>query len=260
MNIIRIDDLGEGADKDARLASLRRQLMKDITRQHRLVPASSRIVPNADVATPDRSGSVANGVESSSSSCSCTCSSESSCGSADMQKSFAARRKRSAISRMKSMSGSSVTTPASTEGNTVEDLSAKMSRLHSPMKTENEGNTVPPVAPQGTGRSLLFTSTLRHVQRPKEGAKKVTLSDRNVPLPLLPGRVGAQEQERLREQKTVAARRATKIARRARRAGMGRRTTATPKAKRRATLGYRNRLSRLFHIAARSSSAPRRTA
>ena len=47
MNIIRIDDLGEGADKDARLASLRRQLMKEITRQHRLVPASSRIVANA---------------------------------------------------------------------------------------------------------------------------------------------------------------------------------------------------------------------
>ena len=256
MNIIRIDDLGEGADKDARLASLRRQLMKDITRQHRLVPASSRIVPNADVETPDRSGSVANGVESSSSSCSCTCSSESSCGSADMQKSFAARRKRSAISRMKSMSGSSVTTPASTEGNTVEDLSAKMSRLHSPMKTENEGNTVPPVAPQGTGRSLLFTADV-----PNQASSAVaSFNTANVPLPLLPGRVGAQEQERLREQKTVAARRATKIARRARRAKMGRRTTATPKAKRRATLGYRNRLSRLFHIAARSSSAPRRTA
>ena len=63
MNIIHIDDLGEGVDKDARLASLRRQLVKDIARQRRLVPVSGRTVPEAGIATPDRTGSVAEGVD-----------------------------------------------------------------------------------------------------------------------------------------------------------------------------------------------------
>ena len=157
MNHIQPVGLKEGEDKATVLASLRRQLMEDLKRRHSPTP-SPRGEPThmQDVGTPGQTGLAA--VRSGSScSSSCSCSSER-CGSADDHPmDFAARRKRSALMRRQSVLSKSSSATESEDGNGVEDLSAKMSRLHSPMKTESEG-AVPPVA-QAAPRSLLFSSS-----------------------------------------------------------------------------------------------------
>eukprot|EP00966_Prymnesium_polylepis_P024477 563676-Prymnesium_polylepis.1 len=51
---------------------------------------------------------------------------------------FAARRNKSALERLKSFTASSNDTPSFIAKSTVEDLSIKMARLHSPMKTDDD--------------------------------------------------------------------------------------------------------------------------
>ena len=163
MNLIRPVGLKEGKDKEARVAFLRRQLMEEISRREDSPTPAQRgeASRDEDPGTPVAAG-LAAARSASPFSSSSSCSSER-CGSGDSMN-VAARRKRSALARVVSLRSSTPSATASGDGNYVEeDLSAKMSRMHSPMKTESEDAAVLPVvlaAPsQPKARSLLFSAS-----------------------------------------------------------------------------------------------------
>ena len=136
MSHIQPVGLKAGEDKATVMASLRRQLMEDLRRKHSLIPAQCGESSREDgVRTPGEAGLAA---ARSSSPCSSSSSRSSErCGSGDDSMNIAARRKRSALMRMETVrSRESLTDTTPGGGNSVEDLSAKMSRLHSPMKAD----------------------------------------------------------------------------------------------------------------------------
>ena len=162
MNTSSVDE--EVEDEDARLARLRRRVLAEIKRRNK-PRKNSRIASAADATTPDRSGSGVASTYSSCSSSSYACSSESS-GTDGEAMNFAMRRKRAALERVRSAADSATDSPVS-EGmeQVLDSVTAKLSRLHSPMKVEN-GPTVP-VLTQNRGCSLLFSD---HSARSRAGA------------------------------------------------------------------------------------------
>ena len=155
MNTIKVDR-PEGDERAARLALLRRQLSEQIRRRANPLLTSSTSVPPAGLGTSEGSGSRAARVESgglsSSSGSGCSSGNSSASRTDGKQMDFAARRKRSALERLKSSTTSSNDTPSSVAKSTVVDLSIKMARLHSPMKTDDDVGE--PRAAVLKGRSL----------------------------------------------------------------------------------------------------------
>ena len=157
MNTIDLD-IPEGAARASRLAALRRQMAEEIRGRNPEQQAPSS-VPTAQVGTPDGIGPWDARVVSSTRSCSSlssTSTPNSASGTADAVADIAARRKRSIMARVRPSSGRDTSPPSATSG--VEDLSAKMARLHSPMKDVDD--VVTPHVATCVGRTLNMAFSL----------------------------------------------------------------------------------------------------
>ena len=173
MNTIKLD-IPEGAARASRLAALRRQMAEEIRGRNPEQQAPSS-VPTAQVGTPDGLGPRDARVVSSTRSCSSfssTSTSDSASGTADAVPDDATRRKRSIMMRRKGQSsGKDISTPSATSG--VEDLSAKMARLHSPMKDVEE--VVTPRVATCVGRTLnMAFSAAPNITKPKSVVRTST--------------------------------------------------------------------------------------